>query len=263
MQIATAIIAAALLSGCGESTQESNKSNDSLMTISGRVADGYLVGAKVCLDISENLACESDEPSALSTQGGVYSISGVTFAQAERYRVVAEVSTNSLDEDNNRTISRAYTLYALPKSTFISPISTHLAYVFDANASSDMTKAADVAALSMGITQSDLLLGDYIAKEREGSSDAARLHEFAKVMSALRGHFQESTRSDGTLFSTYFEQKFISKKVDSVMSEINASISLYQQDSATHAQNIYAKMNASDAIANGYLAYFFLIYPKK
>ncbi len=42
------------------SNDSSNSSSDNNTPISGKVADGYLAGAKVCLDLNANQACDDD-----------------------------------------------------------------------------------------------------------------------------------------------------------------------------------------------------------
>ena len=59
-------IAALLFLGCGGSSSTNTSSADTTSvtktTIKGKVADGYLENAKVCLDKNNNLACDEDEP---------------------------------------------------------------------------------------------------------------------------------------------------------------------------------------------------------
>jgi hypothetical protein len=51
-------LAGALLSGC----VEGNLNTSSLKSlINGNVADGYLIGAKVCIDENINFACDDGE----------------------------------------------------------------------------------------------------------------------------------------------------------------------------------------------------------
>jgi len=42
--------------------------------VSGRVADGYIRGATVCVDLNENDSCDTDEPSAITGPGGTYDL---------------------------------------------------------------------------------------------------------------------------------------------------------------------------------------------
>ena len=44
------------------------------LSISGRVADGYIRGAVICVDLDSDEACGDDEPSAVSGEGGSWSL---------------------------------------------------------------------------------------------------------------------------------------------------------------------------------------------
>ena len=75
---AISLVASSVLVGCGSS---SSSSNDEILppaavVISGNAADGYLVGSTICLDLSEDGTCQSDEP---TTETGVTGENG-TFS---------------------------------------------------------------------------------------------------------------------------------------------------------------------------------------
>jgi len=59
-----------------------------------RCIDGYLVGAKVCLDMNANGLCDAGEPSDTTRAKGAYSLS-VSAADVAKYSIVVEVSTAS------------------------------------------------------------------------------------------------------------------------------------------------------------------------
>ena len=48
--------------------------NNQTTTLAGKVADGYLIGAKVCLDKNQNDQCDEGEPHAFSTSGGNFEL---------------------------------------------------------------------------------------------------------------------------------------------------------------------------------------------
>lgn len=52
-------------------------------TFGGKVIDGYIEGATVCLDLNANQACDSVEPSDVSKADGTYSldITGLPLAK--------------------------------------------------------------------------------------------------------------------------------------------------------------------------------------
>jgi len=64
------------LIGCGSSSNTNNNGNNTInpITIQGKVVDGYLNGATVCLDLNRDGVCGSDEPSVLSNKDGSYKL---------------------------------------------------------------------------------------------------------------------------------------------------------------------------------------------
>lgn len=62
LTLATVYATTILFIGCGSSDSNSTEVANDYVTLGGNVADGYLVGAKVCLDKNSNSKCDSDEP---------------------------------------------------------------------------------------------------------------------------------------------------------------------------------------------------------
>lgn len=123
------LLSSLALTGCIDSGSDSDADNSaSTVNFDGKVADGYLVNAKVCLDLNNNYACDSDEPFATSSAGGAFSLSGVTQAQVDSHSVIVEViAGETYDEDAGDPavkIQTAYKLTAPAGSQFISPITT-------------------------------------------------------------------------------------------------------------------------------------------
>ena len=69
------------LSACGGSSSDAG--TDPTVSLAGKAADGYLVDAKVCLDLNANKICDSDEPFAITSAGGVYTLADVTQAEID------------------------------------------------------------------------------------------------------------------------------------------------------------------------------------
>lgn len=99
--------------------------------LNGVVVDGYLVGAKVCLDLNTNWVCDPTEPSAITTAGGKYKLDVTPLKYWETYDklVIAEVGPDAYDEDVGKTLKEqgiaGYTLgsHGGAKPT-ISPMNT-------------------------------------------------------------------------------------------------------------------------------------------
>ncbi len=92
--------------GGGGSGQSAVGNNNSDSLLKGVVLDGYLVGAKVCLDLNANWVCDAGEPSTISTAGGKYSLDVLPMKYSDTYvkAVIAEVGPDVLDEAVGKTL---------------------------------------------------------------------------------------------------------------------------------------------------------------
>lgn len=84
--------------------------------ISGKVIDGYVSGATVWLDLNGNQSKDADEPSAVSTQKGDYSLE-MTAAQLEcaAYATLyVDVPVGAIDEDSG-PVTAAYQMARPPQ----------------------------------------------------------------------------------------------------------------------------------------------------
>ncbi|MFL2529121.1 MAG: carboxypeptidase-like regulatory domain-containing protein [Candidatus Azotimanducaceae bacterium] len=79
-------------------------------TISGRVIDGYLANAKVCIDKNDNLLCDADEDSAFTDANGAYTLS-VNYDPAP-YTLIAEAIPGETEDLDRGEVTKAYTLAA-------------------------------------------------------------------------------------------------------------------------------------------------------
>ncbi len=152
-------------------------------SFSGKVADGYLTGAKVCLDINSNKVCDPNEPSTISTAGGEFSLDGVTAAQLASAPLLVEIIVGeTVDEDKPDTpIEKKYTLTAPAGYEFISPLTTMVQSEIEEN---DVTpeEAAGTVQAKLGTTLD--LEADYVEGAADGTDDAEefeRLHKVAQV----------------------------------------------------------------------------------
>lgn len=176
------VLSVSLLFGC--SALEDDDDNDSVATtsLSGKVADGYLAGAKVCLDLNSNKVCDDGEPSTTSTAGGGFSLEGVTQAQLDSAPLLVEIVVGeTIDEDNPSTpIDKKYTLTAPAGYSFISPLTTMVQSEIEDSGLSPEEAEGSVQA-KLGTTLD--LEADYVAGS-DGGTDAAefeRLHKVAQV----------------------------------------------------------------------------------
>lgn len=177
------VFSASLLLGCSAFDNDDDDDDNVVTTnMVGRVADGYLAGAKVCLDLNSNKVCDEGEPSTTSTGGGEFSLEGVTQAQLDSSPLLVEIIVGeTVDEDNPGTaITRKYTLTAPAGYAFISPLTTMVqSEIEDSGLSPEEAEGAVQAKLGTTLD----LEADYVAGSA-GDVDAAefeRLHKVAQV----------------------------------------------------------------------------------
>ncbi|MFA5172776.1 MAG: hypothetical protein WC426_14530 [Sulfuriferula sp.] len=180
---------AALIAGCGGGSSTPAANNGSAtVALSGIVADGYLSGAKVCLDTNSNGVCDSGEPSSTTGTNGDYTISGITSGQQSLHPVVAEVPSTAVDKDTGVAVGQAFTLAAPAGASFVSPLSTLvnekvLAGATAASAVASVGQALGIPAAS-GVSVSD----NYVSLKGSATDQTNgyfRAHEAAKTIVAV------------------------------------------------------------------------------
>jgi hypothetical protein len=123
---ALAIISLLFLAACGGGGTAGSTAQHAptTQTVNGVVADGYLKGAKVCLDINLNMKCDSGEPTGTTGDGGVYSIADVSIVALATYPIVVEVPAGAVDSERG-SVATGYVLSApAGKPEFVSPLTT-------------------------------------------------------------------------------------------------------------------------------------------
>ena len=154
--------------------------------LSGKVADGYLSGAKVCLDLNNNKACDENEPVTFSTAGGVFTFDDVTQAQIDSAPLLVEIiEGETIDEDNPGVfIDKKYTLTAPVGYTFVSPLTTMVqSEIEDTGISREEAEGSVQAKLGTTLD----LGADYVAGSISGanSDEFERLHKVARVTTVV------------------------------------------------------------------------------
>lgn len=182
-------LSTSLLHGClnfefgDDDDDTSTNPPEATTSFSGKVADGYLTGAKVCLDLNSNKVCDPNEPSTISTAGGEFSLDDVTQAQLDSAPLLVEIIVGeTVDEDKPDTpIEKKYTLTAPAGYEFISPLTTMVQSEIEESGATPEEAAGTVQA-KLGTTID--LEEDYVAGQEDGNEDAAefeRLHKVAQV----------------------------------------------------------------------------------
>lgn len=207
------MMAGILLVGCGGDDSDSGSSTagggsagsgNAGTTIAGKVIDGYIQGAKVCLDTNSNNRCDSDELSATSAEGGSFTLSNVPSGAENQYPLVAEVSRSAKDSaDSGQTLAEAgkygFTLVT-PKGAYtassaaITPLTTLVAAEMTSSSLSleaAQKKVGDSITAKNGIASEVVaasLMGDYAS-----DTTAVSLGKVAQTTAQLIGAAQTNS----------------------------------------------------------------------
>lgn len=185
-----AVLTVGLIAGCGSSGSTSGTS------VSGKVADGYLVNATVFLDKNNNYQLDADEISTTTDANGAYTLN-VDPADVGKYPVVAMAIagvTKDLDHPDE-FVAGSYVL-CIPalavsdkvNSNFISPMSTLIREKMDANPGMTLTEAITQLLIQMGLPAGVDMMADYVAGSRQGMVNADQyqtMHTVAQQMAGL------------------------------------------------------------------------------
>ncbi|MDA9256564.1 hypothetical protein N9P41_01400 [Pseudomonadales bacterium] len=136
------------------------------VTYAGKVIDGYISGATVCLDINNNFLCDPDEPSALSGAGGSYEFSfdGTVPAGTQ---ILADIPIGAVDEDLG-PIEKPYNLMAPSDNpAVVTPLTTLVSQeVLSSGNELSSEEAEEAVKVSLGFSEETSLLdNDFVENE--------------------------------------------------------------------------------------------------
>lgn len=218
-------------------------------SVSGATADGYLVNAKVCLDLNANARCDENEPMAYSEQAGAFSIENISsFIDLSKFAIIVEViAGQTMDEDNPGVIlEKGYRLTAPEGVTdFISPITTLVSATLEENNDLSVEEAREVVKDKLGLSGTDIdVMKDYVAakEEQETGDDYHRIHKVAQVLAGVMAEADEEIINNAEGIGAENDevrrvlQKIINNKLDEVVELVD--------------KNTDENFNAKEAVLN-------------
>lgn len=168
--LSLALSAIFLISGCGGSSNEIPVTST---TLTGVVADGYLVGAKVCLDKNYNDVCDADERSVLTDSTGRYTFT-LPEMSATQLPIIVEADENTIDLDTNTAIGQKWHFKAnSSNSSFISPLSTLVAQAMELNPTLTLEQAMINLQTELGLDINTSV--DYVAANNTKAHNSAKI----------------------------------------------------------------------------------------
>lgn len=181
-KVITILITAGLISGCG------GGASSPTATISGKVADGYLRGAEVFLDMNNNYQWDAGEPKTTSVAGGAYSMV-VSAADAAKYPVmVRAIVGTTIDEDTSAPVANGFVMSAPAGAAgFISPMSTIIREKMVANPGMTLNDAMIQLRNQMNLPVGINMMADYVANSQSGTNATQyqAMHVNARNMASL------------------------------------------------------------------------------
>lgn len=160
-------VAAAILVGCGGGGVNG-------VAVTGKVIDGYLNGAQVCLDVNDNKSCDANEPTTISGAGGAFKLNPPSNLDLATVRLIANVPATAIDEDTGTAVGTAYQMTAPANLAYVTPLTT-LALSFK-DQGGTWAQAIQSVKNGLGISDSQFKVdADYIAEANIKTHNVARL----------------------------------------------------------------------------------------
>jgi hypothetical protein len=179
------VATALLLSGCGSSSIEQNIENqtgvNNSQIFNGNVADGYLVGAKVCADINTNSVCDVGEPSVITDANGHYALE--LNDEESLAPIIAQIDEDTIDTDDGLPVGTSYVLRSVSGAEgFLSPLSTLVVQQLEADATLSVEEAKRIVAEQLGLEEGVDLFKDYV---KENSKAYKKAHTQARIIGKM------------------------------------------------------------------------------
>ncbi len=171
------LILATSLTACGGGSSGPMLSASTSTTLEGRVIDGYISGATVCLDLNNNYLCDINEPSAVTSTGGFYEFTydGIIPAGTQ---ILADIPITALDEDLG-PIEKPYTMMAPSDNpSVVTPLTTLISQeIIDSGKEMNSETAEATVKRSLGVSETTKLLDNNFVENNQ-----AELQQVAEVL---------------------------------------------------------------------------------
>ncbi len=199
----------ALVAGCGGgSSTTASVPTASTASVSGTVADGYLVNATVFLDKNLNYQLDAGEPSVSTDANGTFTLT-IDPTDVGKYPIVALATQGvTVDTDTNTPVAASY-LLCIPAasvvsdtgtvsgtvSNFISPMSTMVRELMETGQYATMQQAMEALRTQLGLAAGTNMMDDYM---RTQTATHTAMHTAAQNMVQLMQSQMTQIMGSGT-----------------------------------------------------------------
>ncbi len=177
-------------------------------SFNGKVIDGYIKNAKVCLDLNSNLQCddgpgqEEEKYTVMSGDGGSYSFSYFGTRDITTLHIIAETSDDSIDEDDGISFKDAgrspvKLLTPAPAPEAITPLTTVVSnqQIVSKEEGKTLTvaEAEKLVKTSLGLPEAvGLVKNDY----KDSGKGDANVAQVAKAMTVALAETQKTIKAN-------------------------------------------------------------------
>jgi len=187
-------------------------------TLSGKVIDGYITGATVCLDVNSNNKCDAGEPTITSGENGAWSLPPYAGSIAG-LQVIAEVGATATDMDTGVIgAGNTYSLLApAAASATVTPFSTLVVSTIAAGGGESRVSIGEAlsnVSASTGIPAAKLVANDYKA------NGDTKLATVAQATTVAIAQVSNNLRSNADIKANLTEGQIIQQAVVQVQEKV-------------------------------------------
>lgn len=210
-----------MLAGCG--------GDEGSTVLSGRVVDGPVAGAVVCVDLNADFVCSGAEPSTVTDEQGFFQLETKLDVDRQVHWLVAEVGPQARDlDDAGLTLAQAgrlpFRLAAPLGAEVLSPFTTQA--LLSARSVADYPRALGELAAALRVDAAAL------ASDFTRLPDAADKQRLAAMARAWSDHWGQRVQAAGALWAQGAAQTSASTTAALAVAEPQRKVALAAQVSA-------------------------------
>jgi hypothetical protein len=226
-------------------------------TLGGKVVDGYIKGATVCLDLNSNNQCDTGEPSTTSATDGSYSL---TYSgSVSGLQIISVVPVGAVDSDLG-VIATPYNLLApVPtdpssyKNTHVTPLTTLVAAtVNQAGGQNNLTPSAAESQIKANLnlpSDAVLLNNDFKATTTTTNTSLAKVATYtATAIAQVSNNLSSNTTVAAQLTPGQVTQAAVSQVQNAILPKVMSNGGL--TTAAQAAVNTATSGGGSTALTN-------------